>query len=364
MSNFNDIYISPWLLIPLIFCLWVGLLLIAKRMLFAAIKSITRRTKTKFDDIFLRAASLPITLLIFASGGVLVERILFLTFNIQATVYLWISLKAVGILAAIVFADRFLNGLIHFYRDSIEVLQTAGYFIHILTRVCVFGLGLLVLLDTFGISITPILASLGIGSLAVALALQPTLENLFSGVQIVTDRPFREGHFIKLDSGEEGFVENIGWRSTWIRLPQNNMIVLPNKMLVNAKLVNYHYPTTETVITVGLGVHYNSDLEKVENVLIEIGRDVLKTVVGGVKDFQPVVRFHTFNNSSIDCNVVLRVREFADSGTIKHEFIKRVHKRFAKEGITIPYPVQAVNYTQEGIPDALLEHKNIRDVLK
>lgn len=328
------------------------------------IKGFTRRTKTKFDDIFIRAANLPTTLLIFASGGVLVERILFLTFNIQVTGYLWISLKAVGIIAAIIFVDRFLNGLIHFYRDSLEVLQTAGYFIHIFTRVCIFGLGFLILLDTFGVSITPILASLGIGSLAVALALQPTLENLFSGVQIVTDRPFREGHFIKLESGEEGFVESIGWRSTWIRLPQNNMIVMPNKLLVNAKLVNYHYPSKEMIMAIGLGVHYNSDLEKVEGVLMEVGCQVLQTVTGGIKDFQPVVRFHMFNNSSIDCNVVLRVREFSDAATIRHEFIKRVHKRFAEEGITIPYPIQAVNYTQEGVPDALMEHRNVKDILK
>jgi small-conductance mechanosensitive channel len=357
--NYSQFFqVSPWLLLPLVFFLWAGLLLMFKRLLFVMIKRLARRTKTKIDDVFIRAADLPLTLLIFASAGALVERIIPLAFHTGVTNYFGNWLKAAVILAAIIFAERVLNGLIRTYQDRFEALHTAGGFAKIFVRFVVYGLGALVLLDSFGISITPIIASLGIGSLAVALAIQPTLENLFSGIQIAIDKPFHLGDFIKLESGEEGYVDQIGWRSTWIRVPQNNVIVMPNKSLVNAKLMNYYYPDREMVITVSLGVHYNSDLEMVERVLVEVGQKVLDTVDGGVKNFVPVARFSDFNNSSIDCVVALRVREFADGGLVKHEFIKAVHKRFAQEGIVIPYPIQAVNYSQEGLPAELMESKD------
>jgi small-conductance mechanosensitive channel len=369
--NYSDIVqISPWLLMPLIFFLWVGLFLMFKRILFVMIRRLAERTKTKLDDIFIRAADLPLTLFIFTSGGALVERIIPLAFNVGVTDYFGNALKAVTIIAAIIFVDRCINGLIKTYQGQIEILRTTSGFARIFVRIIIYGLGALVLLDSFGISVTPIIASLGIGSLAVALAIQPTLENLFSGIQIAVDKPFHLGDFIKLESGEEGFVDRIGWRSTWIRVPQNNVIVMPNKSLVNAKLMNYYYPDREMVITVSLGVHYNSDLDKVEEVLVDEGRKTLNTVTGGVKDFEPIARFHTFSDCSIDCTVALRVKEFADGGLVKHEFIKNVHKRFAREGIVIPYPIQAVNYSQEGLPAELLELeskdkiKTIKGVLK
>jgi small-conductance mechanosensitive channel len=354
--------VSPWLLMPLVFFVWAGLLLMFKRILFIAVKRLARQTKTEVDDVFIRAADLPITLLIFTSAGALVERIIPLTFHVENTHYFDTALKAVTIVATVIFVDRFVNGLISAYQGRVEILRTTSGFAQIFIRIGVFGLGTLVLLDSFGISVTPIIASLGISSLAVALAIQPTLENLFSGIQIAVDKPFQIGHFIRLDSGEEGFVDRIGWRSTWIRVPQNNMIVMPNKSLVNAKLMNYHYPDREVIIPVALGVHFNSDLDKVEKVLVDVAQKTLSTVAGGVKNFTPVVRFHAFNNSSIDCNVVLRVRELADGGLIKHEFIKHVHKRFAQEGIVIPYPIQAVNYSQEGLPEELKASK--QDLLK
>ncbi len=358
--------VSPWLLMPLIFFLWVGLFLMFKRVLFVMIKRLASRTKTRLDDIFIRAADLPLTLFIFTSGGALVERIIPLAFHVGVTDYFGNGLKAVTIIAAIIFADRFINSLIKTYQGQVEILRATTGFAQIFVRIIIYGLGALVLLDSFGISVTPIIASLGIGSLAVALAIQPTLENLFSGIQIAIDKPFQLGDFIKLESGEEGFVDRIGWRSTWIRVPQNNMIVMPNKSLVNAKLMNYYYPDREMVITVSLGVHYNSDLDNVETVLVDVGRKTLTTSMGGVKEFVPVVRFHAFNDSSIDCTVALRVKEFADGGLVKHEFIKNVHKRFAQEGIVIPYPIQAVDYSQEGLPLELLEgepkEKNLKSI--
>jgi len=209
------------------------------------------------------------------------------------------------------------------------------------------AIGLLIILDSFGISITPILASLGIGSLAVALALQPTLENLFSGAQLIVDKPVELGQFIRLESGEEGYVEKIGWRSTWVRMLPNNMIIIPNKTIVNSKLLNYHYPSKETAVLVETGVHYNSDLTAVEKITVEVAKEIMKTIPGGVPEFEPFIRFHTLGDYSINFTVVLRAKEFTDSYLIKHEFIKCLHQRYKKEGIVIPYPIHAINTDQE-----------------
>jgi small-conductance mechanosensitive channel len=100
-------------------------------------------------------------------------------------------------------------------------------------------------------------------------------------------------------------------------------------------------------VLVEVGVHYNSDLEHVERVAKEVARETMLALEGGIKTFEPAVRFHTFADFSVNFTVIMRVRELMDSGIHRHEFIKRLHKRFAKEGITIPYPIEAVNYDQE-----------------
>ncbi|HLD69154.1 MAG TPA: mechanosensitive ion channel family protein [Candidatus Omnitrophota bacterium] len=346
MGNFEifGLTISWWIYVPVIYSLWVFILFIVRRFIFGYIRKFIVRTQTKLDDNFINSADLPLVILIFASGGLVIGRMIPVSSNIHLANYFLMGFKAATILAIVIFVDQSLSSLIGFYAKKIEILKTSGGIAHGLIRGVVVCLGILVLLDSFGISITPVLASLGIGSLAVALALQPTLENLFSGIQIVTDKPVQIGHFVKLESGEEGYVEKIGWRSTWIRMPQNNMIVIPNKSLVNARVINYYYPSPDLVATIDVGVQYHTDLEQAEKAAIEVGLEVMKEVSGGVKDFVPVVRFHTLGDWSIKFTVVLWAKEIGDIGLIKHEFIKRLHKKFAKEGIVIPHPVRAINY--------------------
>lgn len=167
------------------------------------------------------------------------------------------------VIAAVFFLDRIITGSINHYSDKSSLLQSSRPIVKGISRSFVFGIGVLVLLGTLGISITPLIASLGIGSLAVALALQPTLENFFSGVQLLVDRPIRVGDFIELDSGEQGFVEKIGWRSTWIKMLPNNTVIMPNSVLSESKIINYFYPSREMPVSVEVGVHYDSDLEHV-----------------------------------------------------------------------------------------------------
>jgi small-conductance mechanosensitive channel len=239
----------------------------------------------------------------------------------------------------------------------VKVLKESGGVLNVVVRMVVMGLGLLILLDNFGVSITPILASLGIGSLAIALALQPTLENFFSGIQLVIDKPISIGNFIKLESGEEGYVQKIGWRSTWIRILPDNIVVIPNNVLVNSRVLNYYYPQKELAVYVNVGVHYDSDLEHVEKVTLEVAKEILNTVKGGVGDFDPFIRYHTFNDSSIDFKVIMRAEEFVDGYLIKHEFVKALHKRFKEEEIVIPYPIRTLDWNNGSNPLKVLSNE-------
>jgi small-conductance mechanosensitive channel len=345
--------IPPWIYAPVLLAGWWAVGLLVKAALALRLKSETAASRSRFLTVLIRALSVPLVLFIFVSGPIALLAWTPLGEGIREKVNLNILLGVAAIIAAFHFADRLLRGLISDYTPRVELFRSAGNLIKGISRALLIILAGLMLLDTLGISITPIIASLGIGTLAVALALQPTLENLFAGMQIVMDRPVLPGHFVKLESGEEGYVEKIGWRSTWIRMLSNNMIIIPNKDLVDSRVVNYYYPSKDLAVLVDLGVHYGSDLEKVQRVTIEVGESVMKSVTGGVPDFKPFIRFNKFADSSIDFTVILRAQEFVDNYLIKHEFIKALHERYAKEKITIPYPIRAINLEQEKVDQLL-----------
>ena len=139
----------------------------------------------------------------------------------------------------------------------------------------------------------------------------------------------------------------MNWRTTKIRTLAGNLVLIPNAKLTEMIVTNYALPEKDIAVSVGLGVHYDSDLARVERVACEIAADVMREVPGGVPGFTPSVRYHTFGESSIDLMVNLRGATFADQYLIKHEFIKRIHERFSKEGIVIPYPIRTLRCEQK-----------------
>jgi small-conductance mechanosensitive channel len=207
-------------------------------------------------------------------------------------------------------------------------------------------LGLLVILNGLGLSITPMLTALGVGGLAVALALQEPLANFFAGLFITLAGQVRVGDYLKLDSGQEGYVVDFSWRSTRLRMLANNLVVVPNAKLAQAILVNHHLPSQDMAVLVDVGVDYDSDLKHVERVVVDVGRTVMREVAGGVPEFEPFIRYHTFGDSSINFTVILRATEFVDQYLIKHEFVKRLHARFNDEGIVIPFPIRTIAYRE------------------
>ena len=217
---------------------------------------------------------------------------------------------------------------------------------------------MLVLLDSLGIAITPLLTALGVGGLAVALALQDTLSNLFAGIHILASHKVKTGDFIELDNGVQGYVVDTNWRNTIIRQLPNNMLVVPNATLASSVVTNFHLPTHELSVTVAVGVAYESDLEEVERITIEVGQEVMQEVDGAVEDHQTTVRFTGFGNSSVNFNVGLRAAGVTTQAMITHEFIKRLHRRYQKEGIDFQSANETIVYT-DATPD--LTSRKARD---
>ena len=220
----------------------------------------------------------------------------------------------------------------------------------IIAQGIVFAIGALVVLHELGLSITPMITALGVGGLAVALALQDTLGNLFAGLQLVASRQVKVGDYVKLDSGDEGFVSDITWRNTTIKALSNHMIVVPNAKLAQAIVQNHQLPDPEVAVLVQVGVSYDSDLEQVEQVTIATARKVMRKVQPALKEFDPFIRYHTFAESSINFSVILRATEFTERFIVMHEFIKALHVTYRAEGIVIPYPMRTVRME---LPEAM-----------
>lgn len=354
MNNFIEVLqqkldaFPDWLALPALILLSLVIVLVLRLMAMRALNKIAAKLPEKVAGHFLYALRGPLSIIIlvlfmrmlayvFALEGGELAR--FNTFNDSAS-------KTLVIIAFLLFVDRFSTRAIDEYRGS-GFLRNSRGLVSGFVRLSLLVLGILIVLSTLGISITPIIASLGITSLAVALALQPTLENFFSGLQLIADKPVRVGDFIELDSGEQGFVEKIGWRSTWIRMLPNNIVIMPNSAMAQSKIINYYYPEKELSVPVEVGVHYSSDLEHVERVTLEVAREILSTHKWGVASYEPFVLYHTFDSSSINFTVMLRVQEYFNRFFVKSAFIKALHARYAQEGIVIPFPISAINTEQE-----------------
>ena len=209
----------------------------------------------------------------------------------------------------------------------------------------IYVLGALVVLERLGISVTPIITALGVGGLAVALALQDTLSNLFAGIRILAAGKLRPGDFVRLESGQEGHVQDITWAQTTILQQPNNLVIEPNVKLATAITVNYDLPSPDQAFTVPVSVARGSDLARVERVALEVAREVQREVEGAVSDFEPLIRFQGYGPSSVDFLAILRSARYDARFLLIHEFVRRIDARFAAEGIEIPFPVRTVHLT-------------------
>ena len=244
-------------------------------------------------------------------------------------------------------AARTINGFISLHIESSQQKLPKTTLLNTILNVVIYAMGVLVVLQYYGISIAPILTAMGVGGMAVALALQETLANIFSGLHLILSKQLRLDDYIKLSTGEEGRVTDITWRFTTI-VPAGggNMIVIPNQKLASSTITNYSMTRKDIVISIPVGVAYDSDLDKVERVTLDVAKEVMAQIDKDVK-MEPAVRFHTFGESSIDFNVVLHSSYFEHQFLLKHEFIKALTRRYREEGIEIPYPTRTVLQPEE-----------------
>lgn len=326
-----------------IFFLILGIFL--RTVVFGRLKKWAERTKWKVDDLIVDLLGAPIILWTLLAG----LYIGIPTLNPPEEIALMVDkvLISVLIISFTIVAAKFAAGMVRLLGERVETGTQVTGLTQNIASIAVYTVGFLVLINTLGISITPLITTLGIGGLAVALALQDTLSNLFSGFHITLAKQVRVGDYVKLETGEEGYVVDITWRTTKIRMLPNNIVLIPNEKLAQTIITNYCLPEKEMAVLVQVGVHYESDLKRVEGVTCEVAKEVMKEVNGGVTTFDPFIRYHTFDDSSINFTVILRAKEFVDQYMVKHEFIKKLHERYNKEGIVIPYPIRAINYDQE-----------------
>jgi len=218
-----------------------------------------------------------------------------------------------------------------------------------LAQLAVVILGVLVLLNQLGFSVTPILTALGVGGLAVALALQDTLSNLFAGFYVAVAGQVRLGDYIKLDSGSEGYVTDIGWRSTTIRALANNYIIVPNSKLAQSIVTNYHLPEKRMSSQLQVGVSYDADPGQVERVLLEIAAAGVREIPGMLAEPAPSVALDPgFGESSLGFSLNYSVAEFANQFGVRNELRRRILLRFREERIEMPYPTRTVLLQQPG----------------
>jgi small-conductance mechanosensitive channel len=214
-------------------------------------------------------------------------------------------------------------------------------------RIAIYIIGTLIILDALNISITPMITALGLGGLAVSLALKDTLTDVFAGLHILLSKKVQVGDFIQLDTGDMGYVQNISWRNTIIMERTNNIIHIPNTRLSSAIIKNFDSGDPSFSVKIPIGVGYSSDLEKVEKITKEVIEKIQSSMEETNNNYEPTMRFQNFGESSINLMVYFRGNRYGDQNPIIHQFIKTLHKRYAEEGIEIPFPMRTVIHKNE-----------------
>jgi len=238
---------------------------------------------------------------------------------------------------------RLAGGLVRYYGDQAPGAQPVTTLSQTLVQIGVLILGVVIVMGYYHRSITPILTALGVGGLAVALALQDTLSNLFGGFWVAAAGQIRLGDYVKLSTGEEGYVVDIGWRSTTFRSLNNNLVIVPNAKLAQAIVTNYSLPEKALAASLRVGVSYQNDPDRIERVLVEIAVQGTADIAGLLAEPAPTAAFDPgFGESALEFTLNFRVAEFASQFAVRNELKKRIFHRFREEGIEIPFPTRTV----------------------
>jgi len=326
--------------------LWVAIAAVIYFVIDPIIHQFTKKTKTDLDDRLLEITRIPIFALIVTYGLVDSLAILEISQDWHFTIMQAYEVLVVLIIAYTVY--RIFDRVVIFYaqkwasKTDTEIDDVLVPLLHKVGIIAIPLVGVVTVLSILGIDVTLLVAGMGVIGLVVAFAVQQTLGNLFAGMQLLLDRPFKVGDIVELESGEICEVKRIGLRSTTMyNTADHEIIVVPNNDVVNKKVVNYSRPDHHRSMSCEIGVAYGTDLNKVQKVLLEIAMnhpDVIKE--GGQ---MPYVRLTKFNDSSVDFKLWYWV-DISKMWRVASEIRQAVYERFDKEGIEIPFPQSVVTF--------------------
>ncbi len=304
--------------------------------IFKILHRITEKTKTYLDDNVLHIARAPIYYSLVITGFSTAFRVMPLSDKL--TQMLIHGLKTVGVLVWTIALIRFSKIIL----KQLAWLSKKGKFIQPQTlplfdnliRVVIIGIAIYITFRIWGIDMTAWLASAGIVGIAVGFAAKDTLANLFSGVFILADTPYKIGDYVVLDSGRRGKVTHIGIRSTRFLTRDDVEITVPNSIVGNSKIINQTGgPHTKFRMRIKIGLTYGSDINAAREILV----DIAKTTEEVCKSPEPRIRFRAFGESSLDHELLCWVSDPELRGRVTDRLNLTIYNRFKEEGIEIPY---------------------------
>jgi small-conductance mechanosensitive channel len=314
---------------------------LVKWLLFRALHRWGETSASKVDTVLTKSLSGPILIWSLIAGMYFATETLDLPD--RSTRLIERTLLILTILSLTMMASRLAGDLIRHYGGRVPGAMPVTTLTQNLAQLLIVLVGILILLHQLGVSVTPILTAFGVGGLAVALALQDTLSNLFAGFYVSIAGQVRLGDYIKLNTGEEGYIADISWRSTTMRALSNNLIIIPNAKLAQAIVTNYCLPERRMSIGIPVSVGYNSDPDQVERVLMDVARAAMAEVPGLMAEPEPSVQLNPgFGDSALKFTLNCSVAEFVAQYAVQHELRKRILKRLQAEQIEIGLPVQNV----------------------
>jgi small-conductance mechanosensitive channel len=339
MALLDEILVNEYLRLIIILIVSIIALTIAYIILKLIVRKVAKRKK-QYGDYILKQLTKPLLILIFFIGLYTATESLTILQPYDYwhdAVFFVITTLIIALLATRILSVIMLGWL----KVTKGFKRTPGLLNKALSAI-IFIIAVVIILGYLEIDVTPMVAGVGIGALAIGLALQSTLSNFFAGMHLLSDRPINVGDFIELDKDTSGIVEDIGWRSTRIRTLADNLIIIPNAKLADSNILNYSMPKQDMSLWVPCGVAYESDLKKVERISIEVAKQIQQTVEGAVPDFEPAFRYREFGDSNINFITILRVNDSMKRFIVRNEFIKALKERYDKEGIEISWPIMKI----------------------
>lgn len=317
---------------------------VVSALLTRIIHRFTRSTKSELDDQLVGTVRGPLIAFVVVQAIFIGLRTLsYLDDHRDTLEEVWV---AVILVFAVLLVARVAAVLLTWYGTEFSKRARSGIdektlpIVRRLVNVTIYAIGIVLVLDQLGVSVSPLLAGLGLSGLAVALAIQPLLSNVFAGSYVLSDASLGVGDFIEVENGPSGWVEDIGWRATRIRTFDNNIVMIPNSTLAESVITNFDIETPEVGVPVVCGVAYEADLNEVERIVREVLEAINADCDQADAAYEPVMLFTGFGDSNIDFLMKLRAFNRREVATVAHEMIKRVHSRLGEAGITINYPAR------------------------